>query len=88
MLALIHRYNHPSLIGKWQSQETQKTVKFHKDGSVTLSNSNSQATFKQLTATTLSYTIDGSLFEMYYSLDGRTLAWGMTEDSTELFKRK
>ena len=45
-------------------------------------------TFVLLAPNRLSYTIDDKVFEMYYTLEGRTLKWGMSEDVCEVFKRK
>ena len=84
----IHTYNTPGLIGRWQSEETQKIVVFKKDGQVILKESTSTPTYSILKPNWLSYTIDDKQFEMYYCIEGRTLHWGMSEDTVETFKRK
>lgn len=84
----IHTYNTPGLFGRWQSEETQKIVEFKKDGRVILKESTVKPTFVLLAPNRLSYTIDDKVFEMYYTLEGRTLKWGMSEDVCEVFKRK
>lgn len=84
----IREYSYPEIYGRWQSEETKKIVKFNKDGTVTLEESDQTPTFKVLAPNKINYEVEGKSFEMYYDLAGRHLEWGMTEDTLEVFKRK
>ncbi|MGL4800581.1 MAG: hypothetical protein ACRCWY_14480 [Cellulosilyticaceae bacterium] len=84
----IREYSYPELYGKWQSEETKKIVKFNRDGTVVLEESDQSPTFKVLTPNKIRYEVEDKTFEMYYDLEGRALEWGMTEETIETFKRK
>lgn len=88
LLYSVHSYNYPSIYGKWESTQTNRRVKFNKDGTVTLQTEGSTPIFTLISSNKMNYTVDKKVFEMYYNIEGRTLYWGQNEDSVEIFIRK
>lgn len=79
-------YNHPSLVGKWISAETGKTVDFEENGIVKVDNIIT-GEYKITNPGLIIYKIEGRTFEMNYKIEERTLVWGLPHEE-EKFERK
>lgn len=84
----VQTYNNPSIEGKWQSLETGEVVEFTKDGQVLLNDTGYIPEYQVVGNNQMEYTIDDKQFTMEYTLEGRTLKWGLLGQPLEEFKRK
>ncbi len=81
-------YFNPSIYGSWVSQITNEKITFNKDGTIELEQADYSPHFEIISPTRIRYIIDNKGFEMYYAIDGRTLYWGMDENSLEVFIKR
>lgn len=87
-IGILKQYQNPALYGKWLSKETGEVVEFKKNGTVILEGSKERPSYKIISSERMEYNVEDKTFQMKYALDGRTLKWGMTNDTMEIFKRK
>ncbi|OON94599.1 MAG: hypothetical protein ATN33_04230 [Epulopiscium sp. Nele67-Bin001] len=91
LLFFIHRayyYFNPSIYGSWVSQITNEQITFNKNGTIVLENESYSPNFEIISPTKIRYIVGGKGFEMYYAIEGRTLYWGMDENSLEVFIKR
>lgn len=79
-------YNNPSLIGEWISEETGKIVGFEESGNVKVDNLIT-GDYTIASPGLIIYEIEGYTFEMDYTIEDRSLIWGLPGEE-EKFERK
>ncbi|MDF2877277.1 MAG: hypothetical protein K0S30_373 [Clostridia bacterium] len=81
----LKNYKNPPLVGKWTSLETGEEISFTTSGLVKFKNTSKTGTYTLISTSKMEYTIDNKTFVMYYYLEGRSLSWGVDNDSLEKF---
>lgn len=87
-MAALKKYEHPSLVGKWKSVETGQVIHFTNNGKVKLRATHQTGYYQIESPSKMVYTLEDKNFNMYYVLEDRQLAWGITPDKMEHFVRK